>query len=152
VAQAAGISVPAVCQETVLPFRPAGEPTVVVDGTHGRRTISLHQQGVGMVSNIGDIRAGMDVFGIDGISLGTVIHAWVRDNHLLHQHDFSQGVLPPDIDTHDKGEYFLVSGGEVEMYVSFDVVAILFPGENVTVSMTVEECRQHCSVKPSCLV
>jgi hypothetical protein len=152
VAQAAGISVPAVCQETVLLFRPTDEPTVGVGGTHGRRIISLHEQGVGMMSNIGDIRAGMDVFGIDGISLGTVTHAWVRDNHLLYQHDFSQGVIPPDIDIHDKGEYFLVSGGEGHMYVPFDLVAILFPGENVTVSMTREECRQRCSVKPSCLV
>jgi hypothetical protein len=105
-----------------------------------------------MVSNIGDIRAGMDVFGIDGLSLGVVNHAWVRDNYLLHQHDDSQGVLPPDIDIHDKGEHFLVSGGERQMYMSFDVVAIVFLGENVTVSLTREECWQRSSVKPSCLV
>ena len=75
-----------------------------------------------MGSNIGDIRAGIDVLGIDGLSLGTVTHAWVRDNHLLHQHDFLQGVLPPDIDIHDNSEYFLVSG-----YCRYDISAILRP-------------------------
>lgn len=104
-----------------------------------------------MVLNVGDIRAGMEVFGIDGAKLGTVAHAWVGDWHGCEQHDFSRGVLPSDIETVEKGDYFLAVDGALELYVPFDAITILFPGENVTVSLTQAECRERFALKPSFL-
>jgi hypothetical protein len=111
----------------------------------------------GVVSNIGDVRGGMDVYTADGDLLGMVVDV------LLSRSDTDTPdvrgpitlSLPPDAvivpdkariaPTQGSTSYFTVAGEDDAYYVPFEAITILFPGQNVTLDSTVEECaaRYH---------
>jgi hypothetical protein len=116
---------------------------------------------VPMKWNVADIHGGMDVFALDGKRLGCVTRVWVdveigptpgRLGHLL-----AEGLLPVEDVSGVRdvsGGYFLVdgSGGEASgssLYMPFEAVQILFPGQNVTMGWSAEECVARFRAPPS---
>jgi len=131
-----------------------------------------------MILNIGDIRGGMDVYSIAGERVGTVtdvrlsiedddtpqvdeqvtiefpaeaLHDTGDDAQADNQHGtdyrhMEHATIGP---THASISYFVVEGEHGAFYIPFTVVITLFPGENVTLECTLEECGQRYRERPT---
>ena len=102
-----------------------------------------------MVTHEGDVREGMEAVGLDGRSLGTVGAVWMEETMGETPHDFSLG-MPPAGGVERSG-YFQVQGEAGDLYVPFEAIVILFPGQNVTVGSTTQECRERYRTQPEVL-
>lgn len=125
-----------------------------------------------MISNIGDIRGGMDVYSIAGERVGTVtnVRLSARDDEtpqvdepvtvefpaeaLADSTDDAAADTQPEPESHEmetatiapaggSTSYFVVKGEGGTFYVPFTAVMTLFPGENVTLDCTIKECAQQ---------
>jgi hypothetical protein len=109
-----------------------------------------------MVWNAADIRTGMDVFGLDGRLIGSVVEVWLEvaeprdlDAGSLG-HSAAHGLMPlGDVSgavTATDGYFSLESADQSEpswrLFIPFSAVQILFPGQNVTLACSSEECRK----------
>lgn len=131
-----------------------------------------------MILNIGDIRGGMDVYSIAGERVGTVtdvrlsnedddtpqVHEQVTiefpaeavrdtggDTQADNQHragsrHMERATIGP---TRASISYFAVEGEHGALFIPFTVVITLFPGENVTLECTLEECEQRYRERPT---
>jgi hypothetical protein len=107
-----------------------------------------------MVNNLGDVRGGMDVYAVDGERLGMVVDVLLsqsdtntpdvrrpitlslpRDTMIAHDSD--EAHIAP---TPGRTSYFTVATEDTAYYVPFGAISILFPGQNVTLDCTLEEC------------
>ncbi len=107
-----------------------------------------------MVSNVGDVRGGMDVYTVDGERLGMVVDVllsqWDADTPnvrgpitlslppgtmISHVTDAAR-IAPTQAPT----SYFTVAREDGAYYIPFGAITILFPGQNVTLDCTPEEC------------
>jgi hypothetical protein len=98
-----------------------------------------------LVINEGDVRQGMDAIGLDGVALGTIETVWVGDPPEMNPHTLADGM--PATGGRD-GHFYVRNEGD-DLYIPFDAIAILFPGQNVTVSCTAGECRERYGKRPS---
>jgi hypothetical protein len=94
-----------------------------------------------LVMHRGDVREGMDVLGLDGTCVGTVGAVWLERDTEPSPHDLAGG-MPASTDAGRDG-HFLVLGGGDELVVPFEAIVILFPGQNLTIACTAEECRER---------
>jgi uncharacterized protein DUF2171 len=99
-----------------------------------------------IVTNEADVREGMEVIGLDGVSVGTVGAVWIKERVESKAHDLAEGMPPLSGPGHDG--HFLVRDQGKELYVPFDAIAILFPGQNLTLTCTAEECRNLYRSEP----
>ena len=131
-----------------------------------------------MILNLGDIRGGMDVYSIAGERVGTVTDVRlsnedddtpqvdeqvtiefpaeaVRDTgddteadnqHEAGSRDTETATIGP---TRASISYFVVEGEHGALFIPFTVVMTLFPGENVTLDCTLEECDQRYRERPT---
>lgn len=110
-----------------------------------------------MVWNAADIHTGMEVLGLDGRPVGEVAHVWLdiddgqgREFSAL-AHSASQGLMPlEDVAgaVRVRGGWFLVPSGESDLYIPFNAVQILFPGQNVTLACSSRECTELYCRRP----
>lgn len=109
--------------------------------------------------NAADIQHGMEVLGLDGRQVGTVSRVWldVFDGSAFDVgtlgHHLARGLMPLDqMSGTDpvRGGYFAVEsdGNQGSLYVPFDAVQILFPGQNVTLSCSASECWMRFKQRP----
>ncbi len=99
-----------------------------------------------MITHEGDFREGMEVTGLDGTCLGTVGQVWIDHRSDPMSHDLSKG-MPASVEA-DRDGYFLLRHEEDEFFVPFNAIVILFPGQNVTLGCTADECRERYSMLP----
>ena len=93
-----------------------------------------------MLTFAGDVREGMEVMSLDGVSLGTV--GEVRAERVTDErHDFAHG-MPPPRGTEGQ-DHFRFQGEADELSVPCEAIVILFPGQTITIGYTAEECRQR---------
>jgi hypothetical protein len=100
-----------------------------------------------MVTHEGDVREGMEAVGLDGESLGTVARVWIKEVIDATPHELARGMPPASGE--ERSGYFLVQDRGEDLYVPFEAIFILFPGQNLTVGSTVEECRQRYRTPPA---
>lgn len=118
-----------------------------------------------MLLNAGDIREPMDVFSLDGQTLGQVGAVWpnfyVIDDEpgvgdaiaarLEARTDSTLTVERRQITVPDHRDgYFHVSGegSDTCLYVPFSAIQVLFPGESVTISDTSDEAMERYTTPP----
>jgi hypothetical protein len=88
-------------------------------------------------TNLGDIHAGMEVFGLDGKQIGTVGHVWLTPRDAMSPGETPPAEFSPSPVAHS---FFEVQRSDAPLYVPFGAVTVLFPGENVTLDCTEHEC------------
>jgi hypothetical protein len=96
--------------------------------------------------NPGDIRAGMEVYALDGALLGRVYTVCEETNSLSGRSAGPASTAEPG---RQETRYLVIKVDQQVLYIPFAAVTALFPGESVMLDCTADECRERFSQQPA---